>query len=77
MYSEYKRTSGADTGTTAAERTLARARLALLARGTMCTSRRCETKSEWRSPRAWPMRMPSPGVDELLHDAARMQVCGL
>ena len=45
MYSEYNRTSGAETGTTTGERTLARARLALSARGTMCTSRLCETKS--------------------------------
>ena len=58
MYSEYSRTSGAETGTTTGERTLARARLALSARGTMCTSRLCETKSEWRSPSAWPTRMP-------------------
>ena len=38
MYSEYRRTSGADTGSTDVERTLARAPLALSARGTMCIS---------------------------------------
>ena len=39
MYSEYKRTSGTETGTMVAERTLARARLALSVLGTMWTSR--------------------------------------
>ena len=58
MYSEYSRTSGADTGTTAAERTFARAPFALPARGTMCTSRLRETKSACRSPSAWPARIP-------------------
>lgn len=38
MYSEYNRTSGADTGTTAVAVTLARAQLALSARGTICSS---------------------------------------
>ena len=37
--------SGAETGTTAAERSFARAPFALPARGTMCTSRLRETKS--------------------------------
>ena len=58
MYSEYRRTSGAETGTTAAERTFARAPFALSARGTMCTSRLRETKSQCRSPSAWPTRIP-------------------
>ena len=46
MYSEYRRTSGAETDTTAAERTFARAPFALSARGTMRTSRLRETKSQ-------------------------------
>ena len=46
MYSEYSRTSGAETGTTAAERTFARAPFALSVRGTMRTSRLRETKSQ-------------------------------
>src|SRR6266480_4004081 len=70
MYSEYRRTSGAETGTTAAERSLARAPLALPARGTICTSRLRETKSACRSPSAWPTRIPSPRVVWLLHDVA-------
>ena len=58
MYSEYRRTSGVETGITAAERTFARALFALSALGTMWTSRLRETKSAWRSPSAWPTRMP-------------------
>src|SRR5215472_4348438 len=70
MYSEYRRTSGTETGTTTAERTLARAPFALPARGTMRTSRLRETKSACRSPSAWPARIPSPRVPSLLHDVA-------
>src|SRR5438552_2742480 len=70
MYSEYRRTSGVETGITAAERSFARAPLALPARGTMCTSRLRETKSACRSPSAWPARIPSPRVLCLLHDVA-------
>jgi hypothetical protein len=46
MYSEYNRTSGADTGTTAVAVTLARAPLALPARGTICSSCLRLTKSQ-------------------------------
>ncbi len=70
MYSEYRRTSGVETGITAAERTFARALFALSALGTMWTSRLRETKSQWRSPSAWPARIPSPEVLSLAHDVA-------
>jgi hypothetical protein len=48
----------AETGTTTAERTFARARFALSAWGTICTSGSRETKSQWRSPSACPARIP-------------------
>src|SRR5450759_3924433 len=38
-------------------RVLARAPFALSRRGTIRTSRRWETKSAWRNPSAWPIRM--------------------
>src|SRR5215467_8186496 len=60
-YSEYRRTSGVETGITAAARTFARAPLALSALGTMCTSRVRETKPACRSPSAWPTRTPGLG----------------
>ena len=58
MYSEYKRTSGVDTGITAASRSLARAPLALSGRATMRISRLRLTKSPCRRPSACPTRIP-------------------
>ena len=58
MQSPQSRTSGADTGTVAGDKHLARAPFALSARATMRTCRRRLTKSSCPRPSAWPTRMP-------------------